>query len=177
MLRIVSLAIVLLSGTVFAAEPPSPADVLNRFVGQWTTTGEGVMAPGKPPIKCTGTANARKMGSWLISNNTGKMLDIKVQALLTLGYDDDTKKYVGTWVDSMMPTMWHYTGTLDATGKVLTLEADGPSMTDPKVKAKYQDIYEFKSADHIVLMSKLRSPDGKWVEFMKADYQRIVEKK
>ena len=43
----------------------------------------------------------------------------------------------------MMTHLWLYEGELDAAGKVLTLDADGPSFTDPSATAKYQDVIEF----------------------------------
>ena len=60
---------------------------------------------------------------------------------------------------------------LDAAGKVLTLDAEGPSFTDGKM-AKYQDMIEFKSDDHRVLSSQSLGDDGKWQRFMTANYRR-----
>ena len=37
----------------------------------------------------------------------------------------------------MMTNLWVYEGELDAAGKVLTLDADGPSVADQTKTAKY----------------------------------------
>ncbi len=93
-------------------------------------------------------------------------------AIQTLGYDPKAKKYVGTWVDSVMDHMWKYEGTLDPEGKVLTLEAEGPSFTGDGKTAKYRDVYEFKSKDEIATKSEMLGDDGKWVNFMKGTVKR-----
>ena len=47
---------------------------------------------------------------------------------MTLGYDPVQKRFVGTFIGSMMTHMWIYNGTLDAAGKVLTLDTEGPGL-------------------------------------------------
>ena len=66
----------------------------------------------------------------------------------------------------MTDFLWRYEGSVDETGKILTLAADGPSFTESGKLTKFQDIYEFKSADEITMTSKALGPDGEWVTFM-----------
>jgi hypothetical protein len=61
---------------------------------------------------------------------------------------------------------------LDPSGKVLTLDTEGPSFTEEGKTAKYQDIIEVKSDDHRVLSSQSLGEDGKWHRFMTANYRR-----
>ena len=91
----------------------------------------------------------------------------------TIGYDEGNKKYVGTWVDSMTAFMWQYVGNVDPSGKVLTLNADGPNFMDGGKLTKFQDIYEFKSADEILMRSRMLGTDGKWVTFMSGSAKRL----
>jgi hypothetical protein len=72
----------------------------------------------------------------------------------------------------MMTTMMIYDGEMDAAGKVLTLNTEGPSMTGDGTTMKYQDIIEVRSDDHRVLTSRVLGQDGKWTEFMTAHYRR-----
>jgi len=41
--------------------------------------------------------------------------------MMTLGYDPQKKRYLGTWIGSMMSHLWVYEVELDASGSVLTL--------------------------------------------------------
>ena len=96
-----------------------------------------------------------------------------VTTLMTLGYDPMTERYVGSWVGSMMAHMWVYDGEMDASGKVLTLNAEGPSFTDPTKRAKYQDIIEIVDENNRVLKSRTQKEDGSWTDFfMTATYRR-----
>jgi len=92
--------------------------------------------------------------------------------IMTLGYDPQKKKYLGTWIGSMMTHMWHYDGEMDAEGRILTLSAEGPSMAGDGTMAKYQDIIEIKSKDHRTLSSRVLGSDGTWNHFMTAHYRR-----
>jgi hypothetical protein len=95
--------------------------------------------------------------------------------LLSLGYDPGKERYVGTWVGSMMTHMWLYDGELDASGRILTLNSEGPDMSpgaDSGKLAKYKDVIEFKTADHRILTCNRLGEDGKWRPFMTAHYRR-----
>jgi hypothetical protein len=92
--------------------------------------------------------------------------------VLTLGYDPQKQRYVGTWIGSMMTPLWVYDGALDAAGRVLTLKAEGPHMAAEGKMATFRDVIEFKSADHRILTSHMLGDDGTWHGFMVANYRR-----
>jgi hypothetical protein len=93
-------------------------------------------------------------------------------SIMTLGYDPQAKRFVGTFIASMMTYLWIYNGSLDAAGKVLTLDAEGPDFSGGPNLVKYQDSIEFVNDDHRILRSQLLGPDGKWNHFMTAHYRR-----
>ena len=72
----------------------------------------------------------------------------------------------------MMTHLWRYDGSLDAAGRILTLDTEGPSWTGDGT-AKYKDIIEIVSDDHRTLTSRMLGDDGQWNEFMKAHYRRV----
>jgi hypothetical protein len=156
------------------AEPQKEHQWLHRLVGEWMFEGEATMGPDQPSEKFQGTESARSLGGlWILAEGQGEMpCSGDATTLMTLGYDLQKKRYVGTWIGSMMTQLWVYDGALDADGRVLTLEAEGPSMTEEGKMAKYKDVIEFKSDDHRTLTSYVLGEDGAWHRLMTANYWR-----
>jgi len=167
-----SLSLLLCSSLLSAQEPnfPKPQaehEWLQQFIGTWTMKNESKGVPGQPDMQCEGTIEAKMLGKfWVVSRIENDMQGEKMIGLQTIGYDAQAKKYVGTWVDSMMNHMWKYEGSVDKTGKILTLEAEGPAFLTEGKAAKFRDIYEFKSKDEMAIKTEMQQPDGKWVTFM-----------
>lgn len=146
---------------------------LHQFVGQWVTEAKGSMGPDQPAIECHGTMTSRMLGDlWLVNEMKGEPMGVPMVGIQTIGYDPEKKRYVATWVDSMMNHMWHYEGTVDETGKTLILEAEGPDLMNQGKTAKYRDSFEFKSPDHIIVTSSMLDADGRWVAFMTGHTKR-----
>lgn len=146
---------------------------LKQFAGEWEVTSEAIMEPGQPAVKCTGTMNARMLGGfWVVSDLRNEMMGMTMSAIQTIGYDPQSKKYVGTFIDSMQGYMWKYQGSVDPTGKILTLEAEGPNFMAAGRMTKFHDVYEFKSQDHMLMSSSIQGDDGKWLTFMTGDAKR-----
>jgi hypothetical protein len=147
---------------------------LQRIVGEWTYEGECLMGPDQPPMKSTGSESVRSLGGlWVVGEGRGEMPDGgPATTIITLGYDPQKARFVGTFVGSMMTNLWVYDGELDAAERVLTLEADGPTFTDPNATAKYRDVVELVSDDHRILRSLVLGENGEWHQFMTAHYRR-----
>jgi hypothetical protein len=155
-------------------EPQKEHQWLQKFVGDWTFENEAVMGPDQPPVKFSGTESVRSLGGlWIIGEGKGEMPGGGPgEMIVTLGYDPAKKRFVGTFVASMVTNLWVYEGELDEAGKLLTLNTEGPGMSGDGKMTKYQDIYEFINDDHRQLRSQMQGDDGKWIQFMKADYYR-----
>lgn len=152
-------------------KPQREHEFLKKFVGEWESVGEGTMGEGQPPMECKGTASNRMLGGfWMVSNGKGEVMGDPMENVMQVGYDAKKGKYIGTWVDSFTNHMWKYEGTVE--GDKLTLNAEGPDMTDPSKTANYRDAFEFKSPDHYVMTASAQGKDGKWVTFMTADVKR-----
>jgi Protein of unknown function (DUF1579) len=112
---------------------------------------------------------------WVVGEARGEMPGAgPMTSIMTLGYNPDTKRFVGTWLGSMMTHLWIYDGELDPSGRVLTLTSEGPSMADDGTMSTYQDVMEFKSDNDRVLTSRVRDKDGAWQSFMSMEFHRSV---
>ncbi len=155
-------------------EPQKEHEWLQKLVGEWTSEVEASMGPDKPPETFRGTESVRSIGGlWTVGEGRGDMPGGGIMTtIMTLGYDPARKRFVGTFVGSMMTHLWIYDGELDLAGNKLTLDAEGPSFTGDGKTAKYRDAIEFKSDDHRVLTSHMLGDDGQWHGFMTAHYRR-----
>ena len=156
------------------AEPGKEHRWLQSLIGEWSVEAECMMGPDQPSMKTKGQCVTRSIGGlWTLNEGTGEMPGGgEAKSIITLGYDPAKRKFVGTFIASMMAHLWLYEGTLDASDKVLTLDAEGPSMMGDGGMAKYQDIVTIENDDHWILSSQMLGPDGQWHKFMTAHYRR-----
>jgi Protein of unknown function (DUF1579) len=174
-------AVVLGTGTLLKAqelpEVPPPTkehEWLQQFIGEWENETEIFMEPGKPPMKVKGTEIVRSLGGfWIVSNGKSEMMGKPFTSVLTLGFDPQAKKYIGTWVDSMSSIIWKYEGSVDPTGKILTLETKGPCPMKPEKIVKFHEATEIKSKDERVFTSKMQDDDGKWNTIVRVTSKRV----
>lgn len=156
-------------------QPAAEHQWLQKLVGNWTTETECVMGPDQPPMKSTGREVVRSLGGlWIVGEMTGfGPNDTDHVSLITLGYDPRRKHFVGTFVTSVMTYLWPYDGTLDAAGRKLTLNSEGPSFSSEGL-ARYQDIIEILDDNHYTLTSQVQGTDGAWQQFMTIHFHRDV---
>lgn len=155
---------------------PAPQHLwLQKIVGNWTYVSEAVMGPGKPKEKFTGTEQIRAVGAlWILCEGKGVMPGGgDATMFLTLGYDPQKGHFVGSWIGSMMANMWVYEGRLDTASNTLTLDTEGPSMTQEGKLTKYRETIVVKSDDERTFSSSMLGDDGAWNTFMTATYKRV----
>ncbi len=154
-------------------EPQAQHQWLNKFIGKWTSEGECFMGSEQPPSKMKGTEVVRSLGGvWIVAEAESGMPDGDMgNTMMTLGYNPQSDRYVGTFIGSMMTHLWVYSGSVDTEKKVLTLDTEGPNF-DQSAMAKYQDIIEFVDDNHRIMKSQILMDDGSWTHFMTAHYWR-----
>lgn len=147
---------------------------LQRLVGEWTFKSEIRMAPDEAPETSTGTETVRSLGGlWVVAEGEMEMPGVGTGSnVMTLGYNPDTNRFVGTWVGSMMTNLWIYDGELDEAQTKLSLQSEGPAMDDSGGSGIYRDVIEMLGENERTLRSFSRQPDGSWLEFVTTTYQR-----
>lgn len=152
--------------------PGEEHEWLQKFVGDWDLDIEMLGAPDQPPMKSRGRDQSRMIGGfWLVSE--GRNDAFPYVCRLTLGFDPELKKYVGTWIDSMSSYLWHYVGSVDASGRILTLETEGPFPPMPGgALSKFREVTEFKTDDHRVYTSSRLAQNGEWIACIRINFHR-----
>lgn len=150
---------------------------LNRIVGEWTYETEAVPVPGEPPIKDGGTESVRSLGGvWIVCEGRGATPDGETATtLMTIGYDDAKGRCVGSFVGTMMTTMWVYDGSIDFETNTLTLHSEGPSFLQEGATGKYMDVIELLDDNHRVFSSYYVNSVGEWERFMTTHYHRKAQ--
>ena len=156
------------------AKPEKQHRWLDQLLGDWAYETEALAEPGQPPTKATGTESVRSIGGlWIQAEGRGEMPGGgPATSVMTIGYDPQKKRFVGSWFGSMMTHFWVYDGGLDAAERVLTLNSEGPSMSGDGTLSKYQDEIELKNSDLRTLTARVLTPDGTWRQFMTVNYRR-----
>ena len=80
------------------------------------------MDPTQPPKETTGSCEQKVLldGRFLQQECTGEMMGGPFTGIGVTGYDNQTKKYVSTWMDSMGTGIFVMEGTGSADGKTIT---------------------------------------------------------
>ena len=104
------------------AVPGLPHKHLAEMAGSWTTRTVAWMEVGKPPMESKGTCEQKMIlgGRFLQQEYTGDMMGTTFNGINLVGYDNHTKKYVSTWMDSMSTGIMVFEGTAGADGKTIT---------------------------------------------------------
>ena len=152
-------------------EPQEEHRWLEQLLGEWTVTSDDSTGGGE---SASWVEKVRSLeGLWVVCEGKGTMPDGNpAQTLMSLGFNPQTKRYLGTWIGSMMTHMWVYDGVLEDGGKTLALNCDGPDFENPGKSARYQDRITLIDANRRTLTARVQTEDGGWKEVMKAEYRR-----
>jgi hypothetical protein len=154
-----------------AAQPPMPKPgaehemLKEKFVGSWDVT----VAFGGSESKASAVYKMDLGGFWLTEEFRGEFGGQKFEGRATVGYDPSAKKYRGTWVDSMSPSLMVMEGTFAKDGKTFTETGEGPGMDGKMTKMK--NVFQFQGKDMFVFTMYNVGGD-KEQEMMKLTYKR-----
>ncbi len=152
------------------SKPQAEHEWLHALAGEWQVTTECSMGPDAPMMTMESRCTGRLMdGMWLLLESGGECPDMGAwSTLMCVGYDPVTKRYVGTFVGSMMTHLWIYQGQRHPETGHLVLETEGPICGQEQEggTAKYLDTLELLDGGGFRLSSKMQKPDGQWQTVM-----------
>lgn len=128
------------AAAALAQEPEMPKpgpqhQKLAASAGTWDALIEMAGPDGKPSTsKGVSEMKIALGGFWLVDDFAGELMGSKFVGHGLTGYDPIKGKYVGTWVDSMSPSLMVLEGDYDQSGKVLTMTGMGIGMDGQPAK-------------------------------------------
>lgn len=156
-----------------AMTPGEGQKKLEPLVGTFDAKVRMWMDPSKPPDDSTGTS----VNSWVLGDRfvqtkyEGVFLGEAFNGIGYTGYDNVTKKYQGTWMDTGSTSVMTSVGTIDSAGKVLTMKATTSDPATGKVTTADQKITIVDNDHHSIEMWG-KTPDGKNFKMMEIQYTR-----
>ena len=156
-----------------AGTPGEAHKKLDPMVGTFDTKAKMWMDPSKPAEETSGKTESK----WVLGNRfvqetyEGTFMGQPFSGMGYWGYDNITKKYTGTWMDSMGTAMMNSTGKMDASGKVLTYTS---MMNDPMTGklCKITEKVTVTDNDHHMMEMWGPDPSGKNYKMMEITYVR-----
>ncbi len=146
------------SGTAFAAPPSLSDTLLSRLVGHWKLSGNAAGAPAKATVDGTWVLNR----AWIqlrFNKDTATAKAPHYEALVYIGYDRTTKRYIAHWLDIFGAPGAEVAGFGVRTGNTITFlfnYAESPFKTQMSYDAA-------NNKWHIHYLSRNRA--GKWDVF------------
>ncbi len=154
-----------------AMTPGDGQKKLEPLVGTFDVKVRTWMDPSRPPDDTVGTS----INSWVLGDRfvqmkyEGVFLGETFNGIGYTGYDNVSRKYISTWMDTASTGMMWSTGSFD--GKVLTTKA----MVNDPMSGKPTPLDEkltIVDADHHTLEMWGKAPDGKTFKMMEIQYSR-----
>ena len=155
--------------TKFATPGPEHAQ-LAKSAGEWETFVED-LTPGMGNEKTTGTATAKMImgGRYLQEDVKGTMMGQPYEGMAITGFDNQTKEYFSTWIDSMGTGIAYQKGKMVGGKMEMSGEMTCP-MKDKPITMK--STFTPESADKHVMEMTMTDHDGKPMGAMRITYTR-----
>ena len=169
-----SILLMFVAITATAQEPPpSPKPgpehaMLKSMEGTWDAVMK--MAENPQAMKGVATYTMECSGMWLASDFKMDDPNFKFQGRGLDGYDQNKKKFVGVWVDSMSTAPMTMEGTYDVATKTTTMSGEGPGQ-DGKPQ-KYKMTTKHVDDDHQNFEMFMVGADGKATSAFTIAYSR-----
>jgi hypothetical protein len=156
-----------------AMDPGEGQKKLEFLVGTFDIKIRTWVDPSKPPFESTATSVA----TWVLGNRyvqqmlSGYIMGKPWSGIGYAGFDNVSKRYVATYMDTGSTGMEWYTGTMDPDGKLAKMTAtiyDAITLKPTKAEMRLNIA---GNGDHITELWQA-NPSGKWIKVMELQYTR-----
>ena len=154
------------------ATPNENHKILDQLIGDWEYSIKSWMSPDAQPEESTGTAQAK----WIMD---GRFVEQTVQGMHmgepfhgqeVTGFDNATKEYVSTWLDSMGTGMMIAKGSYDSGTKTLT--ESGDFMCPLRGQMKFRWETKVIDQDNYIFECYTNDQSGQEYKSMEITYKR-----
>jgi len=150
------------------------AKILKKDVGTWNCEVRMFSDPKTPPAVSKGKETNFMIGDhWLVSHFKGSVAGMDFEGSSQNGYDETTKKFVGTWVDSMSPHSMKTEGTWDEKTQTLTSTGVAKDPSGNEMTNKMTVVYDVDGTRSFTMFGLI---DGAEVKMMEIKYTKAAEK-
>jgi hypothetical protein len=138
---------------------------MHQMLASWNGTWKGETTmweyEGAAPQKSTGTAvnNMIMGGKYQSSKHNGDMMGMPFEGMSVMGYDNATKQFTSSWVDTWSTGIMNMSGFWDASSKTLTLTGKTPDINRPGKECSFKEV--FKVIDDNTQIMEMYGPDPK----------------
>ena len=118
--------------------PGEPHKQMASLAGTWTTKTKSWMDPSQPPMESSGTCEQKVLldGRFLQQECSGDMMGQPFKGIGLMAYDNFTKKYKATWMDSMGTGLYVFEGTASPDGKTITMTSNWEDPIEGPMKVR-----------------------------------------
>jgi hypothetical protein len=154
------------------ARPTDEHRRLEELVGDWTVHCEWFMDPSAPPATSTARESVTMFGPFhVVCEFDCDLFGTPFRGRSTTSYDPRRACYVGTWVDTMNPTAWHFEGTCDPEDR-LVMYGEGPT-PGGEGTSRFRSIEARPEPGVREFEMAFERPDGSWQTMMRYRYERV----
>jgi hypothetical protein len=154
-----------------AATPGAEHKKLADMVGTWNAVTKMWNAPGMEPMTSKGVSVNKKVlgGRWIQQDYSGSFMGMPFNGIGYTGYDNVSKAYVGTWMDTFSTGVMTSKGAAEGNGYKFTATMPDP-MSGKDVETTEKIIV--LSKDKHVMEMWMPGPDGNQFKMMEITYTR-----
>lgn len=151
--------------------PGEPHKRLASMEGSWNTKTKSWMEPNKPPMETAGRCEQKMIlgGRFLKQKCSGDMMGKTFEGVGLTGYDNQTKKYTSTWMDSMSTTLHVMEG---ASGDDNTITQEGQYTCPIRGEMKLRSVTKMVDQNTNIFEMYGTDKSGQEMKMMEITYTR-----